>query len=483
MQNFPDFSAHKYIIIRELGRNREGGRISYLAESLDTQQKVVVKQFRFVDGNASWTSYKAYEREISILETLEHPRIPQYFTSFETEDGFCMVQEYKDAPSLAIKSSFSPEEIKKIAISVLEILVYLQAHATPIIHRDLKPENILVDENLNAYLIDFGLAKTRDGEVANSTITGGTPGFMSPEELFNRPLTEASDLYSLGATLICLLTHTSSQKISQLLDDNYCFDFAHLINDLNPLFITWLNTLVNPLAKQRYANAEKALIAVRSLEIRDLTINNKKPLSFASFAKTGMGFLGFAFLMNFIIKLPRFFSISNTSSNLPVTSQLSSQSLSTEEAWYLKIKPHCNAVEVITTMKRFTYPETTHGVGFAAGCYALAGKIEEANQLIETLSKPEQYKAAGIVFAIGHPVADAGDDESAGPIMELVIKYQPSNFMALYHGGMSQYVLGDYEQSETNLNKFLDIYKRQDGWRGNALEILERMNSNTSYKP
>lgn len=49
------------------------------------------------------------------------------------------------------------------------------------------------------------------------------------------------------------------------------------------------------------------------------------------------------------------------------------------------------------------------------------------------MPKKQQEKAAGIVFRIGHPVADAGDDESAGPIMNLVVKYQPWNYMALYH--------------------------------------------------
>ena len=76
----------------------------------------MIKQFRFLDTNASWSRYKAYQREITILETLDHPRIPRYFTSFETEDGFCMVQEYKEAPSLAIKSNFSAEQVNQIII-------------------------------------------------------------------------------------------------------------------------------------------------------------------------------------------------------------------------------------------------------------------------------------------------------------------------------------------------------------------------------
>ena len=58
-----------------------------------------------------------------------------------------------------------------------------------------------------------------------SSVAAGAPGFMPPEEQFGRTLTEASDLYSLGATLICLLTRTRSVKIGNLMDDNYRFNF------------------------------------------------------------------------------------------------------------------------------------------------------------------------------------------------------------------------------------------------------------------
>ena len=73
------------------------------------------------------------------------------------------MQEYKNAPSLAERHSFIPEQVKQIAESVLEILVYLQNRVPSVIHRNIKPENILVDEQFNAYLIDFGFARIRVG--------------------------------------------------------------------------------------------------------------------------------------------------------------------------------------------------------------------------------------------------------------------------------------------------------------------------------
>jgi serine/threonine protein kinase len=186
MKDFPDFTNYGYQIKRELGQNRAGGRVTYLATEINTQRSVVVKQFQFARTGASWSEYDAFEREIQVLRRLDHPSIPQYLDSFQTPAGFCMVQEYKDAPSLASSRRWNPQEIKQIAISVLEILKYLQSQMTPVIHRDLKPENILVDKRMNVFLVDFGFARTGGGEVAASSVVKGTLGFMPPEQMFNR---------------------------------------------------------------------------------------------------------------------------------------------------------------------------------------------------------------------------------------------------------------------------------------------------------
>jgi len=262
MSNYPDFSTHGYQVKKELGRNREAGRIAYQANAFKSNQQVVIKEFRFALAGADWSGFKAYQREIEVLQQLEHPRIPRYLDCFETPQGFCLVQEYKNALSLAVRRSFTLEDIKQIALSVLEILVYLQRRVPPIIHRDIKPENILVDKQLNAYLVDFGFARIRDGQVAVSSLAAGTPGFMPPEEQFGRPLTEASDLYSLGATLIGLLTGTRSVDIGQLMDDNYRFVFKEKVPQLSPRFVQWLTKVVEPNLKNRYANAAVALEAL-----------------------------------------------------------------------------------------------------------------------------------------------------------------------------------------------------------------------------
>ncbi|MGD1704182.1 pentapeptide repeat-containing protein [Dapis sp. BLCC M229] len=269
MNKYPylDFTNYGYQISKELGRNLQGGRITYLAKSLTSNRQVVIKEFRFALADGSWSAFKAYQREISALKQLKNSQIPCYLDSFETESGFCLVTEYIQAPSLAERHIFTPEEVKKIAISVLEILVYLQNFQPPIIHRDIKPENILVDEKLQVYLVDFGLARLRSGELSLSSIAAGTPGFMPPEEMFNRPLSNASDLYSVGATLICLLTGTRSVEVDRLLDEDYRFKFKYLAPNLHLSFAKWLTKMVEIHPKRRYENAVLALQELKEIPV------------------------------------------------------------------------------------------------------------------------------------------------------------------------------------------------------------------------
>ena len=267
MSIYPDFQAQGYEVIRELGRNREGGRITWLATNLNTKQPEVIKQFCFAQAGSSWSGSEAHAREIQVLKGLDHPGIPSYLHSFETSDGFCLVQEYIHASTLAEPRSFSPAEIKQIAIKILEILVYLQNRIPSVIHRDIKPENILVDEQINVYLIDFGFARIGSHDVAGSSVFKGTPGFIPPEQMF-KP-TNATDLYALGATLICLLTGIKSTKIDQLqdADDPYVINFRHLLPRLSLRFIGWLEKMVQPKQKDRFTNAELALESLKPLDV------------------------------------------------------------------------------------------------------------------------------------------------------------------------------------------------------------------------
>lgn len=266
---YPDFTAHGYQVIEQLGRNSSAGRVSYKALSINTRQIVVIKQFQWVGGSSTLDGERQIEREIQTLRSFHHPKIPSYLDDFKTEfASFCIVQEFIDAQTLSENNDFTPQEIKSIAIQLLEILVYLQRLLPPIIHRDIKPENILVDDNLNVYLIDFGFAKIGEGRAtALSSIALGTPGFMSPEQVNNLPLTEATDLYGLGATLICLLCKIKSTDFVDIVDYNFQIDFKTRVSHLAFSFIEWLDKLVRLNPEERFSNAQEALNALLPLEL------------------------------------------------------------------------------------------------------------------------------------------------------------------------------------------------------------------------
>jgi tetratricopeptide (TPR) repeat protein len=147
--------------------------------------------------------------------------------------------------------------------------------------------------------------------------------------------------------------------------------------------------------------------------------------------------------------------------------------------WFRRAKPYCNAVEITVLQRQASPPATLEGASFHAACFALAGKIDDARRIIDALSQADRHRAAGIVFDVGHAVADAGDDRSAAPIMELVVDYWPNHYMALYHAAMAEYMLGQRDLARRNLTEFLKLYNVNDGWRSNGVEVLRRLNDST----
>jgi serine/threonine protein kinase len=258
MQSFPNWSQQGYEVIRVLGRNRWGGRVTYVAKALQTQKKVAIKQFQFADDGSKWSGHKAHEREIAVLQNLHYPGIPRYLGAFETARGFCIVQDYIEAPDLGRVRNLSPDNAKNIAIQALQILQYV--HGQNVIHKDIKPENLLLDQEGKVYLVDFGLAHEGEGSLQGSSMFGGTPVFMPPEQLRGE-IHPASDLYSLGVTLLCLLTGTPSAEAARFADPDspVGLKFHHLLPFLNPRFLEWLENMVQPLLRERYRTAKEAL--------------------------------------------------------------------------------------------------------------------------------------------------------------------------------------------------------------------------------
>ncbi|HEY9704456.1 MAG TPA: serine/threonine-protein kinase, partial [Allocoleopsis sp.] len=204
---------HNRYQIQEL-LSKKTGRITLLALDLQTKKSVIVKLLVF-NNEFIWEDLKLFEREAQTLKSLNHHAIPKYLDYFEFDlpelKGFALVQTYINAPSLEKSFEngrrFTEDELKQIADKLLEILNYLHEHNPPVIHRDIKPSNILITNRSgnsigDVYLVDFGSVQTVAKNKEGGTITiVGTYGYMPPEQYFGKA-GPASDLYSLGMTII-----------------------------------------------------------------------------------------------------------------------------------------------------------------------------------------------------------------------------------------------------------------------------------------
>ena len=142
-----------------------------------------------------------FKREVDIIAQLEHPHILPLYDFGQIDDNPYIVMRFMAGGSLADRlrsRSLSQEQRLRILEQTAEALDY--AHEHDIIHRDLKPANILLDERGNAYLADFGLAKTMEG-TRDLTKTGsvlGTPAYMAPEQARGEKLDGRSDIYAFA---------------------------------------------------------------------------------------------------------------------------------------------------------------------------------------------------------------------------------------------------------------------------------------------
>src|SRR5437868_7922964 len=197
-----------YEMLDEIGRGGMG--VIYLARQRHPNRIVAVK--RVLDYHAgSHQTLKRFRREADAVASLDHPNILPIYEVSESEDGLPFFSMkfatggslQKVGPSLRAK----PRQCVQLMAKVARAVEY--AHGHGILHRDLKPGNILLDDRGQPLVSDFGLAKWLDAnkDLTKSLTTFGTPGYIAPEQTEGAPadLTQAADVYSLGAILFNLL--------------------------------------------------------------------------------------------------------------------------------------------------------------------------------------------------------------------------------------------------------------------------------------
>ena len=196
----------EFEIGHELGRG--GMAAVFLAHELSLHRDVAIKVMSpgLLMGDGM---IERFRREAITIAHLNHPNIVSVYSVRAAEglhffvmrciQGRSLEQVIKDAGKLPIPI------VRSILHQVGSALAY--AHRFKVVHRDIKPANILIDEDGNAVVTDFGIAKA--AEAPSNTHTGfmvGTPAYMSPEQCAGGEVSGASDQYSLGAVAYEMIT-------------------------------------------------------------------------------------------------------------------------------------------------------------------------------------------------------------------------------------------------------------------------------------
>jgi serine/threonine protein kinase/tetratricopeptide (TPR) repeat protein len=212
-----DLLGGRYEVLQLLG---EGGMGAvYKAADRELDRFVALKVIR--PELASNPSILArFKQELLLAHQVTHRNVIRIYDLGEAEGVKFITMEFiegKDLRSLIReKQKFSPEESVEVIQQVCQALD--AAHSVGVIHRDLKPQNIMQDASGRILVMDFGLARTLEGD--GMTQTGaivGTMEYMSPEQALAKDLDQRSDLFALGLILFELLTGKTPFKAESAL--------------------------------------------------------------------------------------------------------------------------------------------------------------------------------------------------------------------------------------------------------------------------
>ncbi len=189
----------QYELVEVMGRGGMGVVYRAIDHQLDRQVALKVLRNDF-SGDAEFI--QKLEEEASITAGINHPHVVKVYTTGTAGGRFYLAMELVDKGTLddllGVQGRVAESQALEIASQIAQGL--RAAHSVGLIHRDVKPGNILFAENHQAKIVDFGLAMLEEASKGSDEIWG-TPYYVSPERLDQKPEDFRSDIYSLGATI------------------------------------------------------------------------------------------------------------------------------------------------------------------------------------------------------------------------------------------------------------------------------------------
>ncbi len=198
--------ARRYQIIEELGKGGMGK--VYKANDTKINEKIALKLIK-PEVAADKKTIERFSNELKFARKIRHGNVCQMFDLNEEQGTHYITMEYvrgEDLKRLIRKMGhLSVGQVIPIAKQVCDGLA--EAHKLGVIHRDLKPQNIMIDEEGNARIMDFGIARSITGKgITGAGVMIGTPEYMSPEQGEVKEVDQRSDIYSLGVILYEMVT-------------------------------------------------------------------------------------------------------------------------------------------------------------------------------------------------------------------------------------------------------------------------------------